>query len=408
MSRRVIELDAADLVTCFGQLYDRARNHADPEDAYTEVLGGYVYGFSSIGKAVVEDKLPNPSSIAVLKRQLDKHLYVERGPILINDHTLRVATDDDEVELAYFFLDAHAAAQRERTAFLLLTEPSLPDGAAEGTFTPPHPIAALTFEGTPPAGDGCVYACLLTSYDGESMPGKVRRFPGTRLPTLARTLREVVPGTRPQSWGAEWLDTWPIELRVLRALVEAGDTSIGPALERANTVPIDGLVHHAKGVTNYTHVAIGEHRIAKRAIVSATEGLVHDGDPAKSIVHVGEHVALACMHTSSSFGFQQWILFDDLWAAAHPDLASSILRYGNNWDPFFIARAKPDPVKKAQRAWSAAIADRTSQPYATTIKFALGDVMDHPKFGLGAVAKVDGTTIEVRFAEGVKKLTHAR
>ena len=59
MSRRVIELDAADLVTCFGQLYDRARNHADPEDAYTEVLGGYVYGFSCIGKAVVEDKLPN-------------------------------------------------------------------------------------------------------------------------------------------------------------------------------------------------------------------------------------------------------------------------------------------------------------------------------------------------------------
>jgi hypothetical protein len=65
-------------------------------------------------------------------------------------------------------------------------------------------------------------------------------------------------------------------------------------------------------------------------------------------------------------------------------------------------------VKKAQRAWSAAIADRTSQPYATTIKFALGDVLEHPKFGLGAVAKVVGTTIEVRFADGVKKLTHAR
>lgn len=40
--------------TSFGRLFDRARAAPDPSDAYQELLGGYVYGFSTLGKAVVE------------------------------------------------------------------------------------------------------------------------------------------------------------------------------------------------------------------------------------------------------------------------------------------------------------------------------------------------------------------
>ena len=29
----------------------------------------------------------------------------------------------------------------------------------------------------------------------------------------------------------------------------------------------------------------------------------------------------------------QWFVFDDRWAAAHPDLAQSLLRYAVHWDP---------------------------------------------------------------------------
>jgi hypothetical protein len=39
------------------------------------------------------------------------------------------------------------------------------------------------------------------------------------------------------------------------------------------------------------------------------------------------------MHCSGSFGYQQWYLFDTAWAATHPDLARSLLRYANHWDP---------------------------------------------------------------------------
>jgi hypothetical protein len=33
------------------------------------------------------------------------------------------------------------------------------------------------------------------------------------------------------------------------------------------------------------------------------------------------------------FGYQQWFLFDTVWAAAHPDLAASLLRYAEDRDP---------------------------------------------------------------------------
>ncbi len=59
-----------------------------------------------------------------------------------------------------------------------------------------------------------------------------------------------------------------------------------------------------------------------------------DGSPKKSILDAGKHAILFCVHATKAFGFQQWSLFDDTWAAANADLASSILRYGSGWDPF--------------------------------------------------------------------------
>jgi hypothetical protein len=55
-------------------------------------------------------------------------------------------------------------------------------------------------------------------------------------------------------------------------------------------------------------------------------------------VHVEEHLAQLCLNTEHWRNYrradlyQQWIFFDDLWAAAHPDLADSILRYARCWD----------------------------------------------------------------------------
>jgi hypothetical protein len=57
-------------------------------------------------------------------------------------------------------------------------------------------------------------------------------------------------------------------------------------------------------------------------------------DVARSVVSVTEHLAQALVHVHELFGYEQWYLFDDVWAAGHPDLAASLLRYASSWDPF--------------------------------------------------------------------------
>jgi hypothetical protein len=51
---------------------------------------------------------------------------------------------------------------------------------------------------------------------------------------------------------------------------------------------------------------------------------------------VQKHVAQALVHMDGSVGpgdlFHPWILFDHQWAAAHPDLANSLLRLATRWD----------------------------------------------------------------------------
>ncbi|MCI0460728.1 MAG: TIGR02996 domain-containing protein [Gemmataceae bacterium] len=51
-------------------------------------------------------------------------------------------------------------------------------------------------------------------------------------------------------------------------------------------------------------------------------------------VHLGEHLAQMCVQRDGEEGaiHDQWILFDDVWAAGQPDLANSILCFAERWD----------------------------------------------------------------------------
>src|SRR5688572_29750229 len=61
----------------------------------------WVYGLDSIFEAAREKRLPRPETIEQLRALLREHLYVEGGAdyIRLDEHSLRVRTDDDEVEL---------------------------------------------------------------------------------------------------------------------------------------------------------------------------------------------------------------------------------------------------------------------------------------------------------------------
>ena len=409
LSRLVRRLDAPSILAWFARTMIAAKTAEDPSRVYEDELGGYVYGFGTVFEAVKEHGLVAPKSTAELEKILRKHLYVEgdAGHLRIDEHSLRVLTDDDEVELAYFFFDDEVVRkQPERVSFLLQEEPKLPEGDADGPFTPPFEPEPVLPRGE---GEGTTYACLLTSYDGESIPGCAVAIPGVRLPDLASHLRTVVPTKKPESWSKEWLDTWPVELRLLRAMIEPGQISIAPALTKCAAYPLREVVTG----TNHTLLGVSAHQNAEGEFYKVGTAFEGTGDPAKAIVQVGKHAALFCPHTSSAFGHEQWILFDDRWAAAHPALAASMLRYAHGWDPLRDP-APTKPVETAaeqkERAWKEALGGRMEEkaaPYRTTAKFAAGDLVDHTKFGRGLVRRVDGAKIEVIFKDGARLLAHA-
>jgi hypothetical protein len=74
-----------------------------------------------------------------------------------------------------------------------------------------------------------------------------------------------------------------------------------------------------------------DHHVAhQEALELISESAARD----QSLINVADHLAQPALHCDDFFGYQQWFLFDDMWASTHPDLAQSLLRYAAHWDPF--------------------------------------------------------------------------
>src|SRR5579884_2914592 len=85
----------------------------------TGLLGTNVYGFASLFDRIAEQSISPPRSPRALGEALKAHLYVE-GEVLFSPHVMQVLTDDDEIQLAYYFFDdEYLAKHGQRAAFLL-------------------------------------------------------------------------------------------------------------------------------------------------------------------------------------------------------------------------------------------------------------------------------------------------
>ncbi|GLW08784.1 hypothetical protein Misp01_39140 [Microtetraspora sp. NBRC 13810] len=301
LGRRILRLPDATPLAWFRRAWSALVDTPERDaDAWLrEELGGRVYGLSSFVERAREHRIPAPATWQELDDVLRKHLYVERE-VRVDEHSVRAFTDDDEVELAYFFFDDAVAAERpDRVAYLLHGTWPLPADAAERP------------------GPGATHAVLLTFYDSETICWqRPLTFPGVRLPGLAAHLRETGTG----------MDDWPYELVVLRALVAPGDTGVGPALRRCN---------HWPEFDEFTPAELlGPHPAAHEYALGRL-GVAQNGrDPAMTLVDDADHLAQMAIHYYEAFGHQQWFLFDDAWLARHPDLGASLLDYGTDWDPF--------------------------------------------------------------------------
>ncbi|GIJ55504.1 hypothetical protein [Virgisporangium aurantiacum] len=292
-------------------------DHAHDTDPYEWVdreLGGNVYGLDSIFDAVRKRNLPRPHTIDDLRDLLHEHLYVEADDkadyIRLGERGLRVRTDDDEVDLAYYFIDDGAVVDLpDRLAFLVHDTWPLPGNAAAAGASFSHGVPVRTVQ-LGAAGPDCVFSVRLgwdapDTYRNLDLAGAVA-LPGLTLPDLAAHLGGVDTSD---------VDGWPHELRLLRDLITPGDDDLTPALHRYARLP--GYHPSPAGISNTPE---------------------HDGSrphpPTRSLVRVDTHIAQVARHIDDFFGFDQWFLFDTRWAAAHPDLARSLLRYTAHWDPF--------------------------------------------------------------------------
>jgi hypothetical protein len=332
LSKRIRRLPDRTVLDWFRRGWAAAADPATDLDAWVATeLGGRVYGLATIFDAARERELPAPATEDELRAALAQYLYVE-GEMVVEDERVLVITDDDEVALAYFFLPPQAGEQApERLAYLLQEDFPLPSGvsAGAGAFAAPVEVGTLAPAG---AGEGTTYAVLLTFRDGDSigwLPPVA--IPGVRLPGLAEYLRQVVPaGGRyacywPELVEQEW---WPNELMALRGLVAPGEMSVEPALHRCNRYPTIG---------EYLSAAFAEpHPAAHQAAMAELAAVTPDGerDPERTVIDVAEHIAQMSRHAGPSLGHQQWYLFDDVWAAARPELAASLMRYAAGWNPY--------------------------------------------------------------------------
>ncbi|WP_156080726.1 hypothetical protein [Microbispora rosea] len=139
-------------------------------------------------------------------------------------------------------------------------------------------------------------------------------FPGVRLPGLAAALRAA--------------DTHELsgELRALRALIAPGEEEIASALERCNRW---GPLEEWPPEISAPHYRAHEHALRLLEDFVPADGR----DPGRTLIRCDGHLAQMAIHMDEGSGYRQWFLFDEVWAAAHPEMAASLMRFGAHWDP---------------------------------------------------------------------------
>ena len=430
LGKRVRRVAAPSILAWFQAKIEEARTSLTPHRVADADVGGPVHGLAALFEAAKKHSLHTPKSTAALSKLLQEHLHAEghADDVRADAHAVRVMANDEDGEVAWFFFDDEAQGRIPRNlAYLLHDEPLLPEGDAERPFA----AAPVPIVGPPAEGEGATYACLLTSYGRRSIAGRAVVIPGVRLPDLAAHFRRVTPDAATSLDGH---DAWPVELRVLRAMIDPEDVELTPALRRSASYPLDAVM----GKADRAQLAMGPQDAARAELSAAAEGLTLEGDPAQSLVFEGDHAALLAAYVSVRAGYQQWILFDDRWAAANPDLATSILHCAEHADPFAPLRparapaapksakaekaAKPKGEKtarknnkaekaaqKEEQAWKVAVGDRDAADalgYRPSMRFDKGGLVAHAKFGVGVVTRTEVTKCEVLFRDGPRLLVH--
>jgi uncharacterized protein (TIGR02996 family) len=213
-------------------------------------------------------------------------------------------------------------------------------------------------------GDGRLWINVLAYYDSGNLYDLegARVIPGIRLTDLPTWLLQTEPT-------GEW--SWPLELRLLRSQLAPPDGAEATEAEFLRSLAAHPDRSETWAVYSDWLLGRGEQRaevvVLRRALERCSELVVaHIGggtwkdrcrgdleaaredaeklaqefggrEPRareRSLLNVDGHLAQLCLFTADfrEGMYHQWILFDDLWAAANPTLANGVLRFAARWD----------------------------------------------------------------------------
>ena len=300
---------------------------------------GFACGLMGLHCYAVEKALKAPKDLHetcwLLESSGVTHAIQWAGPLTI------LATDDVYEMALYLFDEDYAAHNQDKVAWMLREEWQLPDGSANGVVRPIVNCA----EESEFDGEGFTVAILLLSEDHYGLSnleysGFSVEVSGVRLPDFPRHLFTVLE-LDDEAFEGHWSVTRQLSLglRHWEANLTGEERSF---IEARREDPRDRL---GWGVySDWTQ----ERDLGTAGIRVLTEVLSRCpaspwSDPGKeegAIVRCGEHVAQACRKSDlrcngDPEAYTHIILFDDLWAAAHPDLATSIMRFAHSWDGVF-------------------------------------------------------------------------
>lgn len=320
LSKHVKRLDGAETLLGWFRSIWRAIPDSKKASAYTKkLLGTKVYCFASLFQRIAEDNLAAPATVAELHGILQNVFYLGGGEYRGTDDTIQIATDDDDFGLAmYWFTDTFAQAHPERVAYLLHDDWQLPQTLGPGGFTPQPGLARV---GTPGTGAGAVYVLQydLCNYDefDDRVPAEV---------VQGRRLADLVPwllGLNEKEAGE--LSCTPLYCLhgPLLALLGEGDGLEASFRQALKDDPTDRATWNA-----YTDW-LAEQELPRAELylldlAAQREAGSEDesGEPPR--VQVGPHSLAIVLRRREKY-FEQWYLFDDVWASGNENLANALL-----------------------------------------------------------------------------------
>ena len=282
------------------------KEDAEETQEYISVLGADIYGFP-IWQDDDEPIPTKPNSFEELKTILERDIY--SNEILGDEKCLKVLTDDDEIELAWFiFTEDYKQANWDDLSLWFYDE--IPTEFGENGLILPAEEQIL------PKGDGigCTYFISCSIYDGanlEDLEG-VYKLENVRLPNFLNHIKENELGADDEEEYSSPLN----EINFMKYIAQKSDSSnLDEVVSICSKLPITELDETNFNDLTYEELLEFDFR----------------NTPEKSKVYFSEHFCEICINSVGEF-YNYWVLFDDLWIEKNPSLATSFLRFGETWE----------------------------------------------------------------------------